>query len=46
MASLKAGDKAPDFKAKSSIDKEISLADYRGKQNVLLVFYPAAFTPV
>ena len=46
MAALKTGDKAPDFKAKSSFDKEISLAEFKGKKNVLLVFYPAAFTPV
>lgn len=46
MKALQAGTKAPSVKAKSTFDKEISTTDYVGKQNVLLVFYPAAFTPV
>lgn len=51
---LDVGDEAPAFKLPSTGDKagkggpyrEISLADYRGKKNVVLAFYPAAFTPV
>ena len=44
--SLTLGEKAPDFKLKSSQDSEISLAAYKGKKNVVLVFYPLDFSPV
>lgn len=47
---LKVGDMAPDFTlptAKGTSDKDkITLSDFRGKKNVVLVFYPFAFTPV
>ena len=39
------GERAPDFKLKSTLDKEISLRDYRGDKNVVLVFYPLDFSP-
>jgi peroxiredoxin len=42
---LKVGDEAPDFTAKTHLDKDFKLSDYRGK-NVVLAFYPFAFTPV
>ncbi|HJQ10580.1 MAG TPA: redoxin domain-containing protein [Gemmatimonadaceae bacterium] len=38
------GDVAPDFKAQSTSGKEVSLADFRGRKNVLLAFFPLAFT--
>lgn len=42
----KVGDLAPDFTLPSHIDdKQVTLNHLRGK-NVVLVFYPAAFTPV
>jgi hypothetical protein len=44
---LKVGDKAPDFKLQyfDGTDlKNVSLSDYRGKQNVILAFYVFAFT--
>jgi peroxiredoxin Q/BCP len=41
---LKEGDKAPDFLVPSDEGKEISLADFRGK-NVVLYFFPKANTP-
>ncbi|MBD1366855.1 thioredoxin-dependent thiol peroxidase [Mucilaginibacter sp. ZT4R22] len=44
MATLKAGDKAPDFTAKDQNGKEVSLSDYKGK-NVILYFYPKDDTP-
>ncbi|MEZ2337747.1 thioredoxin-dependent thiol peroxidase [Mucilaginibacter sp. RCC_168] len=44
MATLKEGDKAPDFTAKDQNGKTISLADYKGK-NVILYFYPKDDTP-
>lgn len=40
---LKKGDKAPDFRLFSSEKKEVSLADYKGK-NLIIHFFPAAFT--
>ncbi len=42
------GDMAPDFELKSSLekDKKVKLSDFRGKQNVVLAFYPLAWTPV
>lgn len=42
---LEVGQMAPDFTLKSHLDKEITLSDYRGK-NVVLVFFPLAWTPV
>ena len=44
---LKIGDTAPDFKLKyfDGTDlKDVSLSQYRGKQNVVLAFYIFAFT--
>jgi peroxiredoxin (alkyl hydroperoxide reductase subunit C) len=44
---LKVGDTAPDFKLQyfDGTDlKDVSLADYRGKKNVVLAFYVFAFT--
>ena len=41
---LKVGDTAPDFTLSSSTGKPIHLADFRGKQTVVLAFFPAAFT--
>jgi mycoredoxin-dependent peroxiredoxin len=47
---LKVGDMAPDFTlptAKGTSDKDkVSLSDFRGDKNVVVVFYPFAFTPV
>jgi len=42
----KVGDEAPDFTLKSHQDKDVHLGDYRGKKNVVLAFFPLAFTPV
>jgi mycoredoxin-dependent peroxiredoxin len=39
------GQAAPTFKLKASNDTEVSLEDYRGKKNVVLVFYPLDFSP-
>jgi AhpC/TSA family len=44
---LKIGDVAPDFKLQyfdGSNLKEVTLAQYRGKKNVVLAFYIFAFT--
>jgi peroxiredoxin len=41
--SLKAGQKAPDFKLFNTQKKEVTLSEYKG-QNVVLLFYPFAFS--
>ena len=41
---LKAGDIAPDFSAMSNTGEQIHLHDYRGKNLVILYFYPKDFT--
>jgi len=41
---LKVGDMAPDFTMPSTLGKPVKLSDFRGKKNVVLAFYPAAFT--
>ncbi|NBV20850.1 MAG: peroxiredoxin [Proteobacteria bacterium] len=43
-ADLKAGDPAPDFKLQGSDGKTYSLADFKGKQAVVVAWFPKAFT--
>ncbi len=44
---LKVGDMAPDFELPGHRgDERIHLSDFRGKKNVVLVFYPLDWTPV
>ncbi len=51
---IEVGNEAPLFELLATGDtagkgeprKTIRLADYRGRKNVMLAFYPAAFTPV
>jgi peroxiredoxin (alkyl hydroperoxide reductase subunit C) len=38
------GSVAPDFVLKDQNNQEVRLSDFLGRQNVLLVFYPLAFT--
>jgi len=42
----KVGEEAPDFTLKSHLDSEVKLSSFRGSKNVVLAFYPMAFTPV
>lgn len=46
MAQLKVGDMAPDFTLPSTVGEKVSLSDFRGKKNVVLMFYPLDFSPV
>ncbi|WP_052852206.1 peroxiredoxin [Streptomyces avicenniae] len=41
---IEPGTKAPDFQLKNQHGQTVSLADYRGEKNVVLLFYPFAFT--
>ena len=45
MALIAAGATAPDFKLDSHLDTTVSLSDFSGSKNVLLVSYPLDFTP-
>lgn len=40
------GSEAPEFDLQVENDRRVSLADFRGRRNLLLVFHPVAFTPV
>ena len=42
---LQIGQPAPDFTLSCHLGREVSLSDYHGT-NVVLVFYPLAWTPV
>ncbi|MFD0593757.1 peroxiredoxin [Catellatospora coxensis] len=41
---IEVGAAAPDFVLKDQNNQEVRLSDFRGAKNVLLVFYPLAFT--
>ncbi|WP_439100523.1 peroxiredoxin [Congregibacter sp.] len=44
QAELKVGDRAPNFTLQASDGETYDLADYRGKQAVVLAWFPRAFT--
>ncbi len=41
---LKVGDQAPDFTLKATDGQDVTLSSFRGKKNVVLAFFFAAFT--
>jgi peroxiredoxin len=51
---VEVGDDAPDFELMATGDaagrggprRKVRLSEFRGKKNVVIAFYPAAFTPV
>ena len=43
---VEVGDEAPDFELKDQHGTPVSLSGFRGKKNVVLVFYPLAFSRV
>jgi len=44
-ATLKVGDKAPDFALPDQNGATVKLSRFRGKKSVVLAFYIRAFTP-
>ena len=46
MASIAVGDRAPEFTLPSQAGAQVSLAEYRGKQAVVLFFYPKDGTAI
>jgi peroxiredoxin len=44
--SLQIGNQAPSFTLHTSINETISLSDFAGEKNVLILFFPQAFTGV
>ena len=42
--SINVGDDAPDFTLKDQDGNDVALSSFRGKQNVVLVFYPFTFS--
>jgi hypothetical protein len=45
-ARLDVGDKAPDFRLPDHTGGYVRLSDYQGEKNVVIAFYPLAWTPV
>jgi mycoredoxin-dependent peroxiredoxin len=43
---VEVGDQAPDFELKDQHGTPVKLSEFRGKKNVVLVFYPLAFSGV
>ena len=43
---VEVGAQAPEFALKDHNNQEVALRDFRGAKNVLLVFYPLAFTGI
>ncbi|HWL98106.1 MAG TPA: peroxiredoxin [Nocardioidaceae bacterium] len=44
--SIDVGAEAPDFSLKDQHGQTVTLSDFRGRQNVLLVFYPWSFSRI
>jgi len=45
-AQLQVGDEAPDFKLMDHTGRTVRLSDFRGESNIVIAFYPLAWTPV
>ena len=43
---IEVGREAPDFTLKNPDDEDVTLSSFRGRKNVVLVFYPNAFSGV
>jgi len=45
-STLKVGDQAPDFELQAHTGDMVRLSQFRGQKNVMIAFYPLAWTPV
>jgi mycoredoxin-dependent peroxiredoxin len=45
MMTISVGDTAPDFALNNQDKQEVKLSDFRGKKNVVLVWYPLDWSP-
>lgn len=43
---IQIGQLAPDFTLQSHLGTEVKLSDFRGYKNVVIAFFPLAWTPV
>lgn len=43
---IEIGQQAPDFTLKSHMGTEVTLSELRGHRNVVIAFFPLAWTPV
>ena len=46
MTNLDVGDLAPEFQLRGPGGQAVTLSEYRGQKNVVLVFFPLAFSPI
>jgi len=44
--SLRIGQFAPDFSLENHLGEKVRLSDFRGRKNVVIAFFPLAFTPI
>src|SRR6059036_1364027 len=44
--SIEVGDLAPEFRLRGPGGQPVTLSEFRGQKNVVLVFFPLAFSPV
>jgi peroxiredoxin len=42
---VKIGEKAPDFELADHLERKVNLASFKGKRQVMLLFYPLDWTP-
>lgn len=43
---IRVGMQAPDFELNSHLDDTVRLSEYKDRHNVLIAFFPMAWTPV
>ncbi len=46
MTKLNVGNRAPDFSLVSHLEQQVTLSSFEGKKNVVVAFFPEAWTPV
>ena len=46
ISTLEVGQLAPEFRLKGPGGQWVTLSEYRGRKNVVLVFFPLAFSPI